>query len=85
MEPAITNTIPGMFDDRNRGKLTDFKCQIDPQPENRLDLVLGLAATLVGFRRDAGRPMGDDDRRFHLIAMLSTRSRTTGAAGTAPG
>ena len=56
-------------------RAADFEDQVHPKSEEGDGAVLGLAAALARFRTHARRQMVQADGRFHLVAVLSPRSR----------
>ena len=63
--------------------LAHVQGQIQAQAEHGDRVVLRLAAPFVGLGLDAGRPMGDHDRGFHLVTMLAAGTSAAGASHVA--
>ena len=54
-----------------------LQSQIDPQTKHRNSPVFGLTSPFTRFGKYAGWQVDDLHGSFHLIAMLTARSRTT--------
>ncbi len=60
----------------------DIQGQLDPEPEQGCPAIFSLRAPLGGLGGDPGWPVGQDDSRLNLVAVLAS---WTGTAGRATG